>query len=228
MTGCGRQAQAESGSGFWTGCWPELLPPEASCKSCSSCQNLAVRFPSQPRNKLPMLQTIRHHPERQCLNLCCRSLGGLPVGKHASQFRNLGKPATIVLLLDLDPHKLPIKLCAEACDVQRESGTSLPSPNRKLREARAPVGKLEASREPCFAGCVQSGRSMVMENTPADSAIRPKTNLHAAPSQPLKPSVTKSPGTARFIPYDLRLHGTEGGTVMWRIAMIAGPSAFSG
>ena len=177
---------------------------KASCKSCSSCQNLAVKFPSQPRNKLPMLQTIRHHPERQCLSLCCRSLGGLPVGKHASQIRNLAKPATIVLLLDLDPHKRPFKLCAEACDVQRESGTSLASPNRNLREARVPVVKVEASREPCYAGSVRSGVSMVMENTPADSAIRSKTNLHAAPSQPRKPSVTKGRGTARFVPYDFR------------------------
>lgn len=59
-----------------------------------------------------------------------------------------------------------------------------------------------AEYKPGVAITMRSGVSMVMENTPADSTIRSKTNLHAAPSQPLKPSVTKGRGTARFIPYD--------------------------
>ncbi len=54
---------------------------------------------------------------------------------------------------------------------------------------------------------IASGVSMVMGNTPENSAISSKVNLHAAPSQTPNASVEKGSRTIGFMPD--RLWGTH-------------------
>lgn len=54
------------------------------------------------RNRFPMLNTVGKNAKSECLHTGDRLSRSGPIRHHAWQFRNLGQPTAVILLLNFD------------------------------------------------------------------------------------------------------------------------------